>query len=140
MQNKNLYPLQSSFILPKWRLVAFVQMAIRPMWFWTVFLMCGEHLSRIMHCGMASHSYNFINFCTVKYGKGRGVVVILSSFPTGCQVEDFLGRKGNYFLWFQKNQNRFWGNISNSTLFGFRPDQSLCSFVNFIKHVVQRSG
>lgn len=107
------------------------------------FLICGELLSRIMLCGMASCRYNFIKFCMVKHRKqgGGGLTVILSSFSTGCQVKDFLGRQGNYFLWFQKKTEKcFGGKISNSTLFGFRPDWSLCSFVNFIKHVFQKSG
>lgn len=37
------------------------------------FLMCREQLSSIMLCGMDSHSYNFINFFMVKYGKEWGV-------------------------------------------------------------------
>ena len=37
--------------------------------------------------------------------ENRGaLIVILSSFPTGCQLKDYLGRKGNYFLWFQKKK------------------------------------
>ena len=58
------------------------------------FLMCGEHLSRIMLCGITSHSYSNINFCMAKDGKN--CVIILSSLSIVCQVLDVL-EKGNYF-------------------------------------------
>lgn len=41
--------------------------------------------------------------------RGGGLTVILSSFSTGCQVKDFLGRQGNYFLWFQKKTKNVLG-------------------------------
>lgn len=41
-------------------------------------------------------------FVSLKMQNRFFLIVILASFPTGCQVKDFLGRKGNYSLWLEK--------------------------------------
>lgn len=65
------------------------------------FFMCGEQLSSIILCEMASHNYNFIIFYLwLNMESSERLIAILFSFSYWFpSVKGFLGRKGNYFPW-----------------------------------------
>lgn len=111
-------------------------MAIRPMWFQTVFW-CVENISIELCCGKL-YLIATTTLCFVWINMENKCNANLSSLPTVCQVKDFGEEEKLFHL--VKKKKKFGGKILNGTLFCFRSDQPLCSFVNFIKRVVVKGA